>query len=184
MSCTWPGLCVAMFFAEVQGLLLGWSFRTFLHGIHFFWGVGALELIKIWVGCNLNYCGGISEVSAHCSSLFLLEIEKVYFAYFCLSLCPSVAVNAFQHLYLANVVWFSWFSSIFFPLGQMVDLADKEFLFFIFISFLSPHFRLQIEPIPSGNLPPGFDPSTCRSVWVSFRAFCSCFLFFFVACGA
>ncbi|CAN1827925.1 Oligouridylate-binding protein 1B, partial [Linum perenne] len=25
---------------------------------------------------------------------------------------------------------------------------------------------LQIEPIPSGNLPPGFDPSTCRSVYV------------------
>ncbi|KAK7275557.1 hypothetical protein RIF29_16676 [Crotalaria pallida] len=24
----------------------------------------------------------------------------------------------------------------------------------------------QIEPIPSGNLPPGFDPSTCRSVYV------------------
>ncbi|XP_039017515.1 oligouridylate-binding protein 1B-like [Hibiscus syriacus] len=24
----------------------------------------------------------------------------------------------------------------------------------------------QIEPIPSGNLPPGFDPSTCRSVFV------------------
>ncbi|RDX88741.1 Oligouridylate-binding protein 1B, partial [Mucuna pruriens] len=23
-----------------------------------------------------------------------------------------------------------------------------------------------IEPIPSGNLPPGFDPSTCRSVYV------------------
>ncbi|KAG4120970.1 hypothetical protein ERO13_D11G175666v2, partial [Gossypium hirsutum] len=29
------------------------------------------------------------------------------------------------------------------------------------------HFSiLQIEPIPSGNLPPGFDPSTCRSVYV------------------
>ncbi|XP_042455170.1 oligouridylate-binding protein 1B-like [Zingiber officinale] len=24
----------------------------------------------------------------------------------------------------------------------------------------------QMEPIPSGNLPPGFDPSTCRSVYV------------------
>ncbi|GKD07023.1 oligouridylate-binding protein 1B-like protein [Tanacetum coccineum] len=24
----------------------------------------------------------------------------------------------------------------------------------------------QIEPIPSGNLPPGFDPNTCRSVYV------------------
>lgn len=24
----------------------------------------------------------------------------------------------------------------------------------------------QIEPVPSGNLPPGFDPSTCRSVYV------------------
>ncbi|GKE84855.1 nucleotide-binding alpha-beta plait domain-containing protein, partial [Tanacetum coccineum] len=23
-----------------------------------------------------------------------------------------------------------------------------------------------IEPIPSGNLPPGFDPNTCRSVYV------------------
>lgn len=23
-----------------------------------------------------------------------------------------------------------------------------------------------MEPLPSGNLPPGFDPSTCRSVWV------------------
>ncbi|KAJ6394285.1 hypothetical protein OIU77_023499 [Salix suchowensis] len=26
--------------------------------------------------------------------------------------------------------------------------------------------QLMIEPIPSGNLPPGFDPSTCRSVYV------------------
>ncbi|KAM7253587.1 hypothetical protein ACFE04_021741 [Oxalis oulophora] len=26
--------------------------------------------------------------------------------------------------------------------------------------------RVRIEPIPSGNLPPGFDPSTCRSVYV------------------
>ncbi|PON43590.1 Splicing factor-like protein [Parasponia andersonii] len=26
--------------------------------------------------------------------------------------------------------------------------------------------RLPIEPIPSGNLPPGFDPSSCRSVYV------------------
>lgn len=25
---------------------------------------------------------------------------------------------------------------------------------------------LQIEPMPSGNVPPGFDTSTCRSVWV------------------
>ncbi|KAH9613177.1 hypothetical protein KSS87_006337, partial [Heliosperma pusillum] len=24
----------------------------------------------------------------------------------------------------------------------------------------------QIEPYPSGNLPPGFDPSSCRSVYV------------------
>ncbi|CAA7042193.1 unnamed protein product [Microthlaspi erraticum] len=24
---------------------------------------------------------------------------------------------------------------------------------------------LQMEPLPSGNLPPGFDPSTCRSVY-------------------
>jgi nucleolysin TIA-1/TIAR len=24
----------------------------------------------------------------------------------------------------------------------------------------------QLEPVPSGNLPPGFDPSTCRSVYV------------------
>lgn len=27
---------------------------------------------------------------------------------------------------------------------------------------------MQIEPILSGNLPPGFDSATCRSVWVSF----------------
>ncbi|TYI93418.1 hypothetical protein E1A91_D02G134600v1 [Gossypium mustelinum] len=33
--------------------------------------------------------------------------------------------------------------------------------------FLILHFSiLQIEPIPSGNLPPGFDPSTYRSVYV------------------
>nr|KJB77246.1 hypothetical protein B456_012G127300 [Gossypium raimondii] len=25
---------------------------------------------------------------------------------------------------------------------------------------------MEIEPIPSENLPPGFDPSTCRSVYV------------------
>lgn len=25
---------------------------------------------------------------------------------------------------------------------------------------------LQIEPMPSGNVPPGFDTTTCRSVWV------------------
>jgi nucleolysin TIA-1/TIAR len=24
----------------------------------------------------------------------------------------------------------------------------------------------QMEPIPSGNLPPGFDATSCRSVWV------------------
>uniref|UniRef100_A0A5B7AA48 Putative oligouridylate-binding protein 1B n=1 Tax=Davidia involucrata TaxID=16924 RepID=A0A5B7AA48_DAVIN len=31
---------------------------------------------------------------------------------------------------------------------------------------LAPPPPPQIEPIPSGNLPPGFDPSTCRSVYV------------------
>ncbi|CAI9277668.1 unnamed protein product [Lactuca saligna] len=31
------------------------------------------------------------------------------------------------------------------------------------LGLLSPP---QIEPIPSGNLPPGFDPNTCRSVYV------------------
>ncbi|KVH88453.1 Nucleotide-binding, alpha-beta plait [Cynara cardunculus var. scolymus] len=37
----------------------------------------------------------------------------------------------------------------------------------IFWSFSFFHvFILQIEPIPSGNLPPGFDPNTCRSVYV------------------
>lgn len=36
--------------------------------------------------------------------------------------------------------------------------------FFLLFSFLFYIFILQIEPIPSGNLPPGFDPSTCRSV--------------------
>ena len=34
--------------------------------------------------------------------------------------------------------------------------------FFIFLYI----FILQMEPISNGNLPPGFDPSTCRSVWV------------------
>jgi len=46
-------------------------------------------------------------------------------------------------------------------------LGSKVFsfisFFFIFFGFLFFSF-LQIEPIPSGNLPPGFDPSTCRSV--------------------
>lgn len=50
-------------------------------------------------------------------------------------------------------------------------LVDKTGFFFFFGSFyfilfyfLFHFFILQIEPIPSGNLPPGFDPSTCRSV--------------------
>lgn len=38
------------------------------------------------------------------------------------------------------------------------------FSFFLLFLFLFYIFILQIEPIPSGNLPPGFDPSTCRSV--------------------
>ena len=38
------------------------------------------------------------------------------------------------------------------------------FFFFLLFSFLFYIFILQIEPIPSGNLPPGFDSSTCRSV--------------------
>ncbi|XP_023633057.1 oligouridylate-binding protein 1B isoform X1 [Capsella rubella] len=52
-------------------------------------------------------------------------------------------------------------------------LGSKAFPFYFFLfHFLSfPilfffFFFLQIEPIPSGNLPPGFDPSTCRSVYV------------------
>lgn len=49
-------------------------------------------------------------------------------------------------------------------------LGSKVFsfisFFFIFFRFLFFFSFLQIEPIPSGNLPPGFDPSTCRSVWV------------------
>ncbi|RVX05368.1 Oligouridylate-binding protein 1 [Vitis vinifera] len=36
---------------------------------------------------------------------------------------------------------------------------------FFLLSIFS-HFILQIEPILSGNLPPGFDSSTCRSVYV------------------
>ncbi|KAK6284295.1 hypothetical protein POUND7_003247 [Theobroma cacao] len=42
-------------------------------------------------------------------------------------------------------------------------LLFPSFLFFFFVFHF---FILQIEPIPSGNLPPGFDPSTCRSVYV------------------
>lgn len=38
-------------------------------------------------------------------------------------------------------------------------------------------FDLQIEPILSGNLPPGFDPSSCRSVWVSCKPNCLFFPF-------
>lgn len=37
---------------------------------------------------------------------------------------------------------------------------------FPFFSLFFYIFILQIEPILSGNLPPGFDSSTCRSVWV------------------
>ena len=37
-------------------------------------------------------------------------------------------------------------------------------IFYFFLFF--PVYFLQIEPIPSGNLPPGFDATSCRSVWV------------------
>ncbi|KAF7843623.1 oligouridylate-binding protein 1B-like [Senna tora] len=49
-------------------------------------------------------------------------------------------------------------------------LVNTTQTFILICSFFSLFFFtflfLQIEPIPSGNLPPGFDPSTCRSVYV------------------
>ncbi|KAG6733238.1 hypothetical protein I3842_01G216900 [Carya illinoinensis] len=49
---------------------------------------------------------------------------------------------------------------------MLVDKVRVFFLSFIFFSFPFHILILQIEPIPSGNLPPGFDPSSCRSVYV------------------
>ena len=51
------------------------------------------------------------------------------------------------------------------------------FFFFFLVSCFVYIFILQIEPILSGNLPPGFDSSTCRSVWVLNRHFLI-FIFF------
>ncbi|OMO70591.1 hypothetical protein CCACVL1_18775 [Corchorus capsularis] len=49
---------------------------------------------------------------------------------------------------------------------SLLSLFPSFFISFFFFVFVFHFFILQIEPIPSGNLPPGFDPSTCRSVYV------------------
>lgn len=44
--------------------------------------------------------------------------------------------------------------------------CQGSLVFSRFYTYFSSSFThiLQMEPVPSGNLPPGFDPSTCRSV--------------------
>lgn len=46
---------------------------------------------------------------------------------------------------------------------KSITLGFSFSLLFLFACFFYV-FILQIEPILSGNLPPGFDSSTCRSV--------------------
>ena len=66
--------------------------------------------------------------------------------------------------YLRNFIFFPGFECF------RIGLSEKGLLLYIISSFRSLlsyfifFFILQIEPIPGGNLPPGFDPSTCRSV--------------------
>lgn len=70
----------------------------------------------------------------------------------------------------------------FFLLGILFCVfASLDFHLFwgIFFSSFFHIFILQIEPIPSGNLPPGFDSSACRSVWVSLGLL---FPFVFILC--
>ncbi|XP_024972154.1 oligouridylate-binding protein 1B-like isoform X2 [Cynara cardunculus var. scolymus] len=50
-----------------------------------------------------------------------------------------------------------------FLVSGLYNLFTLSLLLFCFFFHF---FILQIEPIPSGNLPPGFDPNTCRSVYV------------------
>lgn len=62
--------------------------------------------------------------------------------------------------------WFAFFFTLWFYMRYLHIVAWTFFYlsspFFILFSFEN----LQMEPVPSGNLPPGFDTSSCRSVWV------------------
>ncbi|KAF2618308.1 hypothetical protein F2Q68_00042231 [Brassica cretica] len=51
---------------------------------------------------------------------------------------------------------------------RMIKLAEQAEIILLLAEELHEAYfvLLQIEPIPSGNLPPGFDPTSCRSVYV------------------
>lgn len=81
-------------------------------------------------------------------------------------------VRVYQCLYFYLIFFHTWQE---FGWGVQICFFRK-ILFSPFPCFY--FFILQIEPILSGNLPPGFDSSTCRSVWVLNRYFIFPFLFF------